>query len=587
MARALTYFASLLLMLPLTASIEPILTNKPIHEALVPKAGPLLPQPVSALQPPMALSEHTPPKPDEDLIWIPGYWVWQEESSSYAWVCGVWRRPPPNMHWISGEWVNQEGGWTRLLGFWSPADSLAIIAEIPPELPQESPPPAPGDDYFYFKGYWEYTGGSYQYQPGSWQPFDPNWILAQPAYYWRPDGYRFTPAYWDYSLDDRGYAYDCEAGNGLKLQVIEPQTIIQQLYVYYPDYIPIYWHWWHYHPGFWDGCWCMPPWWGWNGWWGLGWHEQWGLWWWWAHPGFPAPMWMSAEFAQKIAPPHEKVIDLFKKTTPPIFVTPKGLLKPKDFDHLDKPLLPKNPKEWEAIKDNLGNKLPNHPHYKPDGKPGIKDVPTPKIPGERPDQMTPPKKPIPIPPKPATPPGKTKLPQKPKDITPDLPKVPPKDVLPPKPQIPDRPQVTPPHPKRPDLPELPDADLTPPKPQMPDRPQYVPPQSKRPDMPQMPPQDMTPPRPQMPDRPQFVPPQSKRPDMPKMPPQDMTPPRPQYNPPAPQPNLPPQTDNRPVIKTFPTPENRPQMTAPQMPSRQDIKDRKEFQKLERNPKDDN
>ncbi|MFV0339176.1 MAG: hypothetical protein ACK5MA_00895 [Parachlamydiaceae bacterium] len=546
---------SLWMMLPLAASVEPILSNKPIHEAFVPKAAPLLPLPVSAMEPPAPIPENIPPQPEEDLIWIPGYWEWVEESNSYTWVCGVWRRPPPNMQWIPGAWVNQEGGWARLLGFWSsqPLASLAVIPQAPPELPQESPPPSPGDSYFYFKGYWDYSSGNYQYQAGSWQPFDEQWILAQPAYYWRPDGYRFTQAYWDLSLDDRGYAYDCESGNVQQYNVIEPQVIIQELYVYYPDYIPIYWHWWHFHPGFWDGCWCMPPWWGWGGWWGLGWHDHWGLWWWWGHPGFPAPMWLGAEFAHKIAPPHEKAIDFFKKAPPPFFVTPNGIPSSKDLlDHLDKPLLPKNPKQWEGIKDKIGDNLPKGPKERPEGKPGLKDLPPPKMPPkDKPERVTSPVKPLPVPPKPKLPPGGMKLPKKPEVTKP----------LPEKPQLPPKPQID----RIPDLPDRP--QWNPPKPQMPDRPLVTPPRPQMPDRPS-----------KQPDRPQITPPQFKQPDRPMMPPQDVTPSRPQFTPPTPppQPSQPPQMDQGTVIKTFPTPENRSQG-----PSRQDIRERIEQRRLDR------
>ena len=160
---------------------------------------------------------------------------------------------------------------------------------------------------------------------------------------------------------------------------------------------------------------------------------------------------MSAELAQKIAPPHDKVIDLFKKVAPPPFVTPKGILPIKDVD------LPHN--------------------FRPEGKPGIKDVPVPEIPS---DKLDVPGRPFPMPPKPARPAGGMKLPPKPEVTKPQ--------VI--EPTYPDRPQYVP----------LQDIN-----PSYPDRPQYIPPQDTKPTYPD---------RPQTrPPRPQYTPPNPTRPEI--------------------------------------------------------------------------
>src|SRR5262249_54885450 len=51
--------------------------------------------------------EELPPelKPEgDDVVWVPGYWDWDEDSADFVWVSGFWREPPPGRDWVPGFW---------------------------------------------------------------------------------------------------------------------------------------------------------------------------------------------------------------------------------------------------------------------------------------------------------------------------------------------------------------------------------------------------------------------------------------------------------------------------------------------------
>ena len=81
------------------AGDEPVeLTRGPVHEAFAqpvvfdPEPGEIVPK-----QPPEAIEEVPPEeKPEgEDVVWIPGYWSWDDDSDTFLWVSGLWRMQPP------------------------------------------------------------------------------------------------------------------------------------------------------------------------------------------------------------------------------------------------------------------------------------------------------------------------------------------------------------------------------------------------------------------------------------------------------------------------------------------------------------
>jgi hypothetical protein len=212
----LTAFFGLFSVLALTAQepnpLEPeILTRGPIHEAYAtsPSATPQ-PGPLAAKAPPELIDELPPDeRPEGEVVWIPGYWYWDEERTDYIWISGFWRVPPPGRQWVPGTWrpAGEAFQWTS--GFWAGADAQQIEYVPPPPQPLEAAAstPAPGDDYLYAPGCWVYHDARYVWRPGFWYAYRPDWVFIPAHYVWTPCGYVFVDGYWDYPLQRRGVLF--------------------------------------------------------------------------------------------------------------------------------------------------------------------------------------------------------------------------------------------------------------------------------------------------------------------------------------------------------------------------------------------
>jgi hypothetical protein len=217
-----------------------VLARGPVHEAFaataeLPVAGPVVPK-----LPPQPVDELPPDqKPAGDnVIWIPGYWSWDEERSDFIWVSGFWRVPPPGRVWVPGSWREVQGGWQWIQGFWQAAmpvaaDQPAVAADIqylpPPPEPLEVAPsvPAPTVTSFYVPGTWVWRQ-RYVWRPGFWIEHRPNWVWCPAHYRYTPAGYVFVDGYWDHPLETRGVLFAPVA--------FSPAVVARPAFVYTPAY---------------------------------------------------------------------------------------------------------------------------------------------------------------------------------------------------------------------------------------------------------------------------------------------------------------------------------------------------------------
>lgn len=509
-----------------------------VHEAFMTIESPVTLLNTISQTPPNPLQETIPNQADPETVWIPGYWDWSQEHGQFVWCSGNWRRPPPGHTWIRGYWRQFDGGWVRLKGFWSevPLSETTYISLPPPDQINENPSSKPGNDYFWMAGYWKYENQKYTWYSGKWEKADINWIYVPAKYVWRPEGYIFVPAFWDFPLDRRGTAYPCMMVSVGQTEIvympewiIEPTILIQECLLFYPDYYYFYFYYAFFDSGWWSGCgWC-PPWWGW-GWWWLPWADHWALWWWWAHPGFPAPLWLSPEAMMHLAGPPQALMNEMKSIVPPMIVTPNGVITPGALLNAlgnRTPLFPQDPSglQEEASQgkkpgstDRPGGSKGDHtPQPLPETtpRPPANRVPglQPTIPGITPPTVVTPPRPM-VPVRPITPPTQT---QPPSQITPPQyqPQIPPSQTRPIYPQ-PQPPQRIPPQYQ----PQIPPSQTQPPS-TRPQTPNWIPPQTN-PTYPQIPP-----------TRPQITPPSQYQPQIPGQQTPRLTPPS-QYQPQIPQ-----------------------------------------------------
>ncbi|HUG17830.1 MAG TPA: hypothetical protein VMM56_02565 [Planctomycetaceae bacterium] len=183
-----------------------------IHEAF---ATPVDNEPVVGLvvnrQPPEPIDEVPPDlKPEgENIVWISGYFSFDEELDDFVWISGMWRDVPPGRAWAPGYWHEIEGGWQWVHGYWAEeaAEEITYLPEPPATQEYGSSSPSPGDNHFYIPGSWVYVNYNYSWRPGYWAPFQPNWVWIPARYIFTPRGYVYIPGYWDYLLGYRGVAY--------------------------------------------------------------------------------------------------------------------------------------------------------------------------------------------------------------------------------------------------------------------------------------------------------------------------------------------------------------------------------------------
>jgi len=188
-----------------------VLEAGPLHEAF---ASPLALEQQSIVvdqQPPAPINELPPDERPEgaNVNWLPGYWSFDTERNDFIWVSGLWRKTPPNRTWVPGQWQQIEEGYLWSAGYWAEAQlEQQSMLPLPPASQEQGPSsPAPGDNYLWAPGCWQWTDNNYAWQTGFWYAAQPNWVWVPNHYNYTQSGAVYVRGYWDYPLARRGLLY--------------------------------------------------------------------------------------------------------------------------------------------------------------------------------------------------------------------------------------------------------------------------------------------------------------------------------------------------------------------------------------------
>jgi hypothetical protein len=183
----------------------------PVHEAFampaegIAKAGPAIPK-----APPEPIPEAPPEEAPqgEGVIWVPGYWAWDEDRSDFIWVSGIWRIAPPGRKWVPGYWSQTDAGNVWVSGFWAPTGVEELPYQEAPPAPLNLAPSLPAPDEFstFVPGIWLWRE-RWLWRPGYWLDPRPDWVYCPPRWCWTPRGYLFCSGYWDRPLVGRGLLF--------------------------------------------------------------------------------------------------------------------------------------------------------------------------------------------------------------------------------------------------------------------------------------------------------------------------------------------------------------------------------------------
>jgi hypothetical protein len=220
-----------------SATNEPeALTRGPVHEAYAepivfnPTPGPVVPKA------PPAIIEEMPPdqKPTGDnVVWIPGYWAWDDERNDFLWISGLWRDLPPGRQWVPGYWAEADGGANRrwVSGYWASVqqESANYLPEPPRSVEAGPNVPAPSQAYSWTPGYWFYRDTRYVWRPGCWIVAPVSWVWVPHHYVWSPCGFVFVPGFWDHALATRGLLF--------APVVMPPVIVAQPAFVFTPSVV--------------------------------------------------------------------------------------------------------------------------------------------------------------------------------------------------------------------------------------------------------------------------------------------------------------------------------------------------------------
>ena len=198
--------------LPQTQADVEVQTRGPVHEAFA--------EPVVYAAQTTIVVPRAPPPPIQELppadrpadpriVWVPGYWSWDDDRADFLWVSGCWRFPPPGCSWVPGYWTQVAGGFQWVEGLWlaAPANEIVYLPS-PPASIEAGPVGMPASDNFiWVPGYWAWNGLQFVWMAGHWAVAQPDWVWMPAHYIVTPRGCIFVAGYWDYMIARRGILF--------------------------------------------------------------------------------------------------------------------------------------------------------------------------------------------------------------------------------------------------------------------------------------------------------------------------------------------------------------------------------------------
>jgi hypothetical protein len=217
-----------------------VLARGPVHEAYAePTTSVGVPGPVVVKEPPAPIEEAPPEqKPAGDhVVWIPGYWSWEGETSDYLWVSGFWRAMPPGRTWTPGHWQRAANGWQFVSGFWAKAEAIETeyLPAPPATLDRGPSTPAPVATSTYVPGIWVYQTNRYLWRPGYWVAYRAGWVWTPSFYRWTPGGYIYVAGFWDVPLLERGLLF--APVRYVRPVYLTPGYVFRPAFVIQPDFL--------------------------------------------------------------------------------------------------------------------------------------------------------------------------------------------------------------------------------------------------------------------------------------------------------------------------------------------------------------
>jgi hypothetical protein len=212
-----------------------VMARGPIHEAFASPTAEPAPTKSVPKQPPKPVNEMPPEeKPAGNVVWIGGYWAWDDDRNDFLWVSGIWRTLPPSKQWVAGYWREDGDQWQWVGGFWTDAAAEDGAAKDVTYLPKPPAPPVvapPGDppsaECFYVPGTYLWNGTDYVWRAGYWAKVQPGYVWVPAHYRWTPSGYIHIAGYWDLAMSRRGFLY---------APVVVDYAVVGPTFVYTPTY---------------------------------------------------------------------------------------------------------------------------------------------------------------------------------------------------------------------------------------------------------------------------------------------------------------------------------------------------------------